>query len=333
MITAPNLRRNPTLWHPQRDSNHGRRWLSIGIWNDLHVSDVVQQAISWAEDVWERRIHDSRALRGGWTSTVLRLTSSDGERAVLRLMTKEPWRTHAAALLRRESETQRDLSRTAVPAPETLALDLDGSRAGAPAHLMTFLPGSLELTRTTETVLSAVARLLVDIHAHDPGARRPRAYQSWAPPEKRVVPAWAGSPALWRHAFETLEDRPPAFDGTFLHRDFHLGNILWEGDRVSGVVDWVETSWGPVALDVAHAMTYVAMLHGLGAAARFGSLYDELAPGRPQTSGRKYWQILDIVGYLPDPSKVTRPWRELGIEITDELARRRLEEHLAAVLG
>lgn len=297
------------------------------------MSDVVRQAISWAEDVWERRIHDSQALRGGWTSTVLRVTSRDGEQAVLRLMTKEPWRTHAAALLRREVETQRDLLRTALPAPETLALDLDGSHAGAPAHLMTLLPGSLELTRSTEPVLSAVAHLLIEIHAFDPGVRRPRTYQSWAPPAKRVVPGWAGSPALWLQAFEMLEEQPPAFRGTFLHRDFHLGNILWEGDRVSGVVDWVETSWGPAALDVAHATTYLAMLHGLQAAEHFGSLYDDLAPGRAQTSGRRYWQVMDIVGYLPDPSKVTRPWRELGIEITDDLARRRLEGYLASVLA
>jgi hypothetical protein len=37
---------------------------------------------------------------------------------------------------------------------------------------------------------------------------------------------------------------PPDYRACFLHRDFHPGNVLFTGDglRISGVVDWVETS-------------------------------------------------------------------------------------------
>lgn len=41
---------------------------------------------------------------------MLALDPVAGERAVLRMMTEEPWRTHGAALTTRESEIQRMLA-------------------------------------------------------------------------------------------------------------------------------------------------------------------------------------------------------------------------------
>ena len=230
-------------------------------------------AVAWAERAWGRQVRDVVPLHGGWTSTMLRLTADDDEQAVLRVMTREPWRRHAGGLIRRESAVQRQLSGTPVPAPLSLAVDPEGAEAGDPAHLMTRLPGSLELARSDDDLLDELAGTLAAIHAHDPAGDRPRVFQSWAHEAKRVVPAWARRPHLWQQAFELLAKPQPEYHGTFLHRDFHLGNVLWEGGRVVGVVDWVETSWGPAALDVAHAATYLAMLHGEEAAQRFGAAY------------------------------------------------------------
>ena len=120
---------------------------------------------------------------------------------------------------------------------------------------------------------------------------------------------------------------PPAYDGRFLHRDFHLGNVLWREGEVTGVVDWVETSWGPAALDVAHAATYLAMLHGPETSTRFEDAY---APVRDED---RYWAVMDVVGYLPDPVKVAQPWRDRGVPVTDETVRRRLEHRLVDVLS
>jgi hypothetical protein len=41
-----------------------------------------------------------------------------------------------------------------------------------------------------------------------------------------------------------------------------------DGPRISGVVDWVETSWGPADLDVAHCSTNLVLLHGVPAGIR-----------------------------------------------------------------
>ncbi|WP_327030426.1 aminoglycoside phosphotransferase family protein [Micromonospora sp. NBC_01740] len=296
------------------------------------MGSATEREIRWVESAWQRRITRVRRLTGGCTSTMLGLTGHDGEQAVLRLMTKEPWRRHAAGLLSREAAVQHQLQRSSIPAPRSVALDLSGDSAGAPAHLMSWLPGRLCLTSAADGILEAMAQVLVSIHQFAPGRDRPRQYQSWAAPDKRVVPPWAQRRQLWHQAFELLDQPVPAYAGTFLHRDFHLGNLLWSQGRVSGVVDWVETSWGPATLDVAHAATYLAMLHGVEAGARFTNAYRRRADDRHDEDECRYWNVMDIVGYLPDPVKVVQPWRDSGLSISDDLARSRLEQRLEHVL-
>lgn len=70
-------------------------------------------ALVWAaEQVGE--IRAVRRLTGGMTSTMLALETAD-QRVVLRLMTDEPWRTHGAGLVTRESEIQEMLAGSGCP--------------------------------------------------------------------------------------------------------------------------------------------------------------------------------------------------------------------------
>ncbi|GHD24415.1 hypothetical protein GCM10010335_08130 [Streptomyces galbus] len=82
-----------------------------------------------------------------------------------------------------------------------------------------------------------------------------------------AAPQNTARPELWQRAVDVIRREPPALRPCFLHRDFHPGNVLFEGEgddvRISGVVDWVETSWGPADLDVAHCSTALALLHGV----------------------------------------------------------------------
>lgn len=273
-------------------------------------------------------------LAGGWTSDMWLVRTWDGRASVLRQMTREPWRRHAVELLNREAGVQRELTATAIPVPRPLAIDETGAVAGAPSLLMTHLAGDLVLDDDDDQVLARLAAILRAIHAHQPSGHRPRAYQSWALPAKRVLPAWAADTELWSRAFAVLERSPPEHRGVFLHRDFHLGNVLWHEGHVSGVVDWVETSWGPADLDVAHCETNLAMLHGPSAAHRFRTAYlsGTATAGQIARDGA-YWQVMDIVGYLPTPRKVAGPWREKGrADVTDTIAEQRLERWLREVM-
>jgi aminoglycoside phosphotransferase (APT) family kinase protein len=258
-------------------------------------------------------------LSGGWTSTMLALDIGDGGEHVLRLMTREPWRSHGPALTTRECEVQQMLAGTGVPAPRSRALDADGRACGFPGHLMSMLPGRVDLDRIDEVSLDRLADLLAGIHDISPTIDV-RPYQSWAWEAKYSVPPWAKDAALWEEAFALLRTDAPDFAPCFIRRDFQHRNVLWSDDRISGVVDWVETSIGPAWLDVAHCCTNIAITHGSETADRFAAAYVARTGREPQ----HYFDVMDVVGFLPPPGK------KGFITAADE--RRRLEERLYSVM-
>ena len=274
----------------------------------------VTSALRWAEET-VGPVTGVRELSGGITSTMLALTPSTGDEVVLRLMTNEPWRTHGAGLTTRESEIQRMLADTPVPAPSTLALDADGEHCGHPAHLMTLLPGRVDLAPS----LAGLVEVLATVHEVTPTIEV-REYQSWAWGPKLATPTWAKDPGLWSEALALLEADPPPYQPCFLHRDFQPGNVLWEGGRVTGVVDWVETSIGPAWLDIAHCATNLALRHGNDVAERFADAYAARTGRAPQP----FFDVMDLLGFLPTPSE----------HLTDAVpgADARLEERLRSVL-
>jgi len=285
--------------------------------------------LAWIESHVHERVVESTPLSGGWTSRMLALRDAAGRDWVLRSMQRDPWRRHGAALVTRERTVHQLLEATPVPAPTSVAVDPNGDVTGDPTHLMSRLPGRLVFDRCDDESLDALASTLATIHKITTG-ERPREFQSWAGQDKWVVPEWANDPGVWHAAFDLLGETP-TYDGVFLHRDFHLGNVLWQNGQVSGVVDWVERSWGPAWLDVAHCRTNLAMLHGSEVAERFAAAYENHA-GPVDGSDRRHWDVMDIVGFLPDPTKVVQPWRDQGRDIADQTARDRLERHLRRVL-
>jgi aminoglycoside phosphotransferase (APT) family kinase protein len=271
----------------------------------------VAAALSWASEV-VGPITAVREVTGGWTSTMLALTTVAGDRAILRLMTREPWRTHGAGLTARESQIQRMLTGGAVPVPRSLALDADGRHCGHPAHLMSLLPGETEVDRVDTDSLDRLADLLAAIHEVEPTIDV-RPYQSWAWEAKYVVPSWATDASVWERAFALLRTDPPAHPDCFLHRDFQLRNVLWSDGRISGVVDWVETSIGPAWLDVAHCCTNLALRTGSEPAEAFAAAYVDRTGREPQP----YFDVMDIVGFLPAPNGVgfvNDPGRQARLE-------------------
>ncbi|MFD3920784.1 phosphotransferase [Streptomyces sp. NPDC058595] len=86
-------------------------------------------------------------------------------------------------------------------------------------------------------------------------AERPRTYQARTSPGPVRTP----NGPLWERAVDVIRRDPPPYEGRFVHRDFHPGYAFFTGTgptlRITGVVDWVETSWGPADLDIAHCST------------------------------------------------------------------------------
>ncbi|GAA1477933.1 hypothetical protein GCM10009623_23790 [Nocardioides aestuarii] len=250
--------------------------------------DELAEALAWAGDAVGSAVVVDQRLAGGMTSWMTRLEHADGATSVLRLVTEEPWRRHGPDLVAREARTQQQLAGTPVPAPSSVATGVVG---GVAAHLMTLLPG-----RPGDGPVTALARLLADIHevVADPA---PRTFQSWAWEAKRIVPDWSSRPEAWRRAFDVLAAGEPTWEPCFLQRDFGPRNVLWQGERVSGVVDWVETSTGPAWLDVAHGASNLALRHGPAEAARLAAAYVAETGRRREP----WWELLDVVGFLPPP--------------------------------
>ncbi|WP_374455673.1 phosphotransferase family protein [Nocardioides sp.] len=254
-------------------------------------------ALAWAGSALGSPVVSHERLEGGLTSRMLALRTESSSEAVLRLMTNEPWRTHGAELTTREHQAQTFLAGTDVPAPTSLALDADGTACGVAAHLMSRLPGEAR-SDIDDDGLPAMAGLLATIHALRP-AEPFRTYQSWAWEAKWVVPSWTRHPGSWRRAFEVLAGPAPAYEPTFLHRDFGHRNLLWLDGAISGVVDWVETSTGPAWLDAVHAASTLAVTVGYERGKNFMDAYQAVAP----EGFNSYWMVMDAVGYLPPPGK------------------------------
>lgn len=307
----------------------GRDWLATRSW--------VEKGLLGSES-----IEDAVRLRGGWTSEMRRLDiagAQDQRSLVLRSFVKPFYLQHAEGLLTREASVLRLLEDTGVPAATLVGVDATAEHCDHPSLLMSLLPGSVRLAdQEADRRVELLARQLLVIHqVQVPVAVRPRTYQAWTAPERVSPPATTERPELWRRAVDVIRSRPPEYLPCFLHRDFHPGNILFEGSgetlRVSGVVDWVEASWGPADLDVAHCSTALALLHGAPTGMSLADLYvDAGGTLAEDPAAHLYWRLLDALAFAPDAEKVAVPWRELGrADLTPTLLTSRLEQYVQAL--
>ncbi|MER7341023.1 aminoglycoside phosphotransferase family protein [Streptomyces sp. NPDC000075] len=301
---------------------------------------------AWVEDLLPdgERVETATALQGGWTSRMRRLELAGGAAGprslVLRSFVEPFYLRHAEGLLTREAAILNLLGGTGVPAASLVAVDPTARHCDHPSLLMSLLPGTVRIdTEEEDRRAGLLARQLLAVHRLEvPAGHRPRAYQAWTSADRVTPPEHTGRPELWRRAADVIRREPPRHRARFLHRDFHPGNVLFEGSgadlRISGVVDWVETSWGPADLDVAHCSTALALLYGVPAGMDFADRYT--AAGGSLTDGpdHLYWRLLDALAFAPEAEKVAVPWRTLGrTDLTPAVLTDRLERYVEALFA
>ena len=281
------------------------------------------------------RIVRIEALHGGITAEMRRLTidrrGGSTRDLVLRTFVNVE---HAEDWLNREAGALTLLTGTGVPAPGLVAVDSTAAHCEYPSLLMTHLAGRTVLDyEGLETRVPLLARQLVAVHALRP-AERPREYVALTTADTVVTPKGADAVA-WSAAVDVIRKPAPPYEGRFLHRDFQPGNVLFDalsprpaGARITGVVDWAATSWGPADLDVAHCSTNLALLHGPAWGLRFAEAYEEAGGVLAATaSERLYWQVRDGLACSEEVQQVAQPWCEAG---RTELTTRAVEERLDA---
>ncbi|MGY1439967.1 phosphotransferase family protein [Streptomyces reniochalinae] len=307
---------------------------------------VSPSTLSWVNrhlEVGERVVR-AETLHGGITAAMRRLTvvtrNGTTRDLVLRSFVDPFYLDHAEDWLNRETGALALLRGTGIPAPALVAVDPAAEQCEYPSLLMTHLPGRTVLDDAgVETRVPLLARQLVAIHALRP-AERPREYVALTTADTVATPEGADA-AAWAAAIDVIRRPAPPYEGRFLHRDFQPGNVLFDlesgdpaGARITGVVDWAATSWGPADLDVAHCSTTLALLHGPAWGLRFTEAYEEAGGVLAADPGeRLYWQVRDGLASSEEVRPVAQAWREAGrTELTTRAVQERLDAYVTALM-
>jgi aminoglycoside phosphotransferase (APT) family kinase protein len=206
------------------------------------------------------------------------------------------WLAREPDLAAREADALSFLAASTIPAPHLVACDTDGSVAGSPAVLMTRLHGRVRVEPSSRG-MPTFAALLPAIHAVKPsGIPAARRYEPYNIVADLRPPAAARNTRLWERAIQRYHDGPPPHEPTFIHRDFHSGNVLWRDRGVTGVVDWIECCVGPAAADVGHCRHNLADGASFDAADAFLRAWQAVAG---VDSYDPWWDLVSIVDWLP----------------------------------
>jgi aminoglycoside phosphotransferase (APT) family kinase protein len=166
-----------------------------------------------------------------------------------------------------------------VPTPEPVAVDEAGDWFGTPALVISRLPGRAALQPPrSDDWMREIARALVALSCADLlRARRELPAQAkhwtWTPPDTTG----------WGKVYERAVERAQALlkkrsrARVVCHADFHPGNMLFERDKLSGIVDWSEMKIGGPSRDLSYCRTELSLLFGVEAAERLRSAYTEVS--------------------------------------------------------
>jgi aminoglycoside phosphotransferase (APT) family kinase protein len=270
-----------------------------------------------------------RRLDGGITSAVHDVAILDANRKPRRyVLRRYTGADHESPVVdvRREAAILTGLAASGLPAPRLIAFDAEAEHCSAPALLMTRLPGRMLLRPADpDDWLRQLAALLPRIHAAQVDA--PPA-EIWVDPADLTTHDWSSDDGMWQAAFELFHGGPPDGDRCFSHRDYQQFNLLWTGQSLSGVVDWVFSSYGSPDIDVAHCRLNLTVVYSAEMAARFLNHYEAVVGRRVEP----WWDVTRLLGYLPGWDSFLQ--RQAGRRLTIDFAgmHARVEASLQAAL-
>ena len=252
------------------------------------------QTLAWvARSVGPKaQVRSWRRLTGGITSSV-HLVSVNTPNEPRRLILKrwvEGDLEQSRGWVEHEAEVLRALERTGLASPRLVACSLGAETDGAPALLMTRLPGRVWLAPSDpRDWVKQMATALATIH----NLQLPVEIPVTPHPEREFrLPRDARSPQLWLAAKDLLSGPIPVED-TFIHGDYQHFNLLWTRRRLSGIIDWTWAGRGHPDRDVGHCRLNLAVLFSADWAQEFSAAYQAEA-GRTIDA---WWDVFEICLY------------------------------------
>jgi aminoglycoside phosphotransferase (APT) family kinase protein len=188
-------------------------------------------------------------------------------------------------------------------------LDASGDILGSPGIVTGFAKGNLIMDVPPNPIDWArkLAKTLATIHSIPCGEDEQKfllngnEQASWflnydSPP--RYMQEFPGGSDLW-HAMRDLFYRFQADSPSLLHIDYWSGNILWQEEKISAVLDWEEASYGDPAVDVGYARMNMILMGAPHAADEFLRVY-ETELGR-KIKNLSFWELAASVRPMIDP--------------------------------
>jgi aminoglycoside phosphotransferase (APT) family kinase protein len=170
-------------------------------------------------------------------------------------------------------------------APRLLASDLHSDWSEYPSVVISRLPGSANVRPTDAYAWAAeLGRALARIQATDPA--RLTGFPSLFGRTAGSREALAGPAAEYVAAnWDRITESP----SVLTHFDFYSGNVVWDGDALTGVVDWCGGLVGPAGFDVGWCRLDLYLLYDDSVADAFLAAY-ELARGA-RLDDRLLWDL------------------------------------------
>lgn len=266
--------------------------------------------VATAADLLGRPLTLDRELTGGQHARTLMVVDGD-TRAVVRMFPQ------GDDAVQRERAVLRRLGPLGALAPRLLA---HGAAQGHPVIVTDAVPGGPPAPDLDPVVIGEqMGTALAAIHRLDPGG---------LPDESRQPTRRAGRLATSAHEAWREVD----LDRVLTHGDFWSGNTLWEGDRLTGIVDWSGAMSAPRGVDVAWCRQDLVLLGSTGAADRFLAAYESTAGRRVRDV--RAWDVIAaaradayVETWAPNYAGIGRP------EVDGRLLRSRFDAWVGSLIG
>lgn len=238
---------------------------------------------------------------------------------------------------RREYSTLALLRAHDVPAPLPLYLDDTGAILGMPGIVVSFVPGK-QVVNPADPLRWARALATTLAHIHAIPCQPPAEFlldgnseaiwfaHSDAPSD--TLMSHEDGPMIWRLVRELHQQLRPV-PARLVHVDYWPGNILWEGEHISAVLDWEEASCGDPGYDVAYEYMHLHLLGLESAANEFLEAYEGEIGHRVENLG--FWELAAAVRPMPDPARLIPQYSACGMPpCAPAVIRERLRQFIAA---
>ncbi|MCL4265153.1 MAG: phosphotransferase family protein [Anaerolineae bacterium] len=235
---------------------------------------------------------------------------------------------------RREYKTLALLAAHGLPVPEPLFLDTTGGVLDTPGIVTSFVAGGQVIAPVdVGSWVRELAATLAQIHAVPVTAvetsflLNANAEVVWFLKSGHVPDYMQQHPqgeAIWQAVHDLLPALVPVRPG-LVHVDYWTGNILWQGGRITAVLDWEEAAYGDPGYDVAYMRAELALLGSLPLADQFLAVY-EAESGSP-VANLPLWELAASVRFIENPAGMIPEWQTFAdIPVTPELVNQRFDQ-------